>query len=70
MISEIAFRDLFDLAADCMLVLGSDGCIKEINHVGHEQLGYTRAEMVGKHISQFISPEFSSGIAGQNCRVC
>lgn len=65
MISEIAFRDLFDLAADCMLVLGSDGCIKKINHVGHEQLGYTRAEMVGKHISQFISPEFSSGIGSR-----
>ena len=65
MISEISFRDLFDLAADCMLVLGPDGCIREINRVGHEQLGYTRAEMVGKHISQFISPEFSSGIAGR-----
>ncbi|OIQ96956.1 cyclic di-GMP phosphodiesterase Gmr [mine drainage metagenome] len=65
MISEIAFRDLFDLAADCMLVLGADGCIKEINHIGHEQLGYTRAEMVGQHISRFISSEFSSGIAAR-----
>jgi diguanylate cyclase (GGDEF)-like protein/PAS domain S-box-containing protein len=56
-ISEITFRELFDMSADCMLVLGSDGIIKEINRVGHEQLGYTKAEMVGSHLSKFISPE-------------
>lgn len=60
MSSEIIFRELFDLATDCMLILGSDGLIKEINRVGHEQLGYTKAEMLGKHISQFISPEFAT----------
>jgi PAS domain S-box-containing protein len=62
MISEINFRDLFDLATDCMLILGPDECVKEINHIGHEQLGYTKAEMIGKHISQFISPEYVSMI--------
>ncbi len=60
MVSELAFRSLFDLATDCMLVLNEDGCIKEINHSGHTQLGYTKAEMLGKHISQFILPEFAS----------
>jgi diguanylate cyclase (GGDEF)-like protein/PAS domain S-box-containing protein len=65
MISDVTFRDLFDLATDCMLILGSDGYIKEINLVGHEQLGYTKAEMVEKHVSQFISPEFSSSIGAR-----
>ena len=59
-ISEITFRELFDMSADCMLVLGSDGIIKEINRVGHEQLGYTKAEMVGSHLSKFISPEYGA----------
>jgi diguanylate cyclase (GGDEF)-like protein/PAS domain S-box-containing protein len=59
-ISDITFRELFDLAADCMLVLGSDGVIREINRAGHEQLGYTRAEMVGSHLSRFISPEYAA----------
>lgn len=58
--SELNFRELFDLAVDCMLVLGSDGIIKEINRVGYEQLGYTKAEMVGSHLSKFISPEFAA----------
>jgi PAS domain S-box-containing protein len=60
MIGDEDFRLLFDLAADSMLILGLDGYIKEINRVGHEQLSYTKAEMVGKHISRFISPEFAS----------
>jgi diguanylate cyclase (GGDEF)-like protein/PAS domain S-box-containing protein len=59
-ISEINFRELFDMAIDCMLILGSDGYIKEINRVGYEQLGYKKAEMVGSHLSKFISPEFAS----------
>jgi len=60
MIGEDEFRLLFDMAVDCMLILGSDGRIKEINRIGHEQLGYTKAEMVGKHLSQFILPEFAA----------
>jgi diguanylate cyclase (GGDEF)-like protein/PAS domain S-box-containing protein len=60
MIGEKIFLELFDLATDCMLILGSDGYIKEINRVGYEQLGYTKTEMVGRHISQFILPEFST----------
>ena len=64
MISEINYRDLFDLATDCMLILGADGCIKEINHIGHTQLGYAKAEMLGKHISRFILPEYAA-ILGQ-----
>ncbi len=59
-ISDITFRELFDLAADCMLVLGSDGVIREINRAGHEQLGYTRSEMVGARLSKFISPEYAA----------
>lgn len=46
--NEEEFRVLFNLAADCMLILGSDGCIKEINRVGYAQLGYTKEEMLGR----------------------
>lgn len=60
MVSEMNFRELFDLATDCMLILGMDGCIKEINHIGYAQLGYAKTEMIGKHISQFLSPEYAA----------
>jgi diguanylate cyclase (GGDEF)-like protein/PAS domain S-box-containing protein len=57
---EEFFHALFDLAADSMLILDPDGYIKEINHHAYEQLGYTKADMVGKHISSFILPEFAA----------
>ena len=60
MISEINYRELFDLATDCMLILGADGCIQDINRTGYMQLGYTKAEMIGKHIGQFILPEYAA----------
>ena len=52
-------RLLFDLASDGLIVLDVNGYILDINSSGHERLGYAKAEMVGKHISQFDTPEFS-----------
>ncbi|HEY5141584.1 MAG TPA: PAS domain S-box protein, partial [Methylococcales bacterium] len=59
-IDDKGFRSLFDLAADAMFILGMDGIIREINHVAHDRLGYTKGEMVGKHIGSFILPEFAA----------
>ncbi len=60
MIGEMNFRELFEVATDCMIVLGMDGRIKEINQVGYVQLGYAKTEMLGKHIGQFILPEYAA----------
>ncbi|HEY6018360.1 MAG TPA: PAS domain S-box protein, partial [Candidatus Paceibacterota bacterium] len=60
--SENKFRILFESANDCLMVLDLKGCILDINHTGCERLGYTKPEMVGKSISQFVAPEFAAKV--------
>lgn len=60
--SEDRYCILFDLAADCLLILDLDGTIRDINRTGHERLGYTRDEMVGMHITRLDSPEFAAKV--------
>ena len=56
------FRLLFDMAADCLLVLDTHGKIVEINQAGCDQRGYTREEMLGRSISEFDPPEFAAKV--------
>lgn len=56
---EARSRILFDLVNDGLLMLDLNGYIIDINTAGHERLGYTRKEMIGKRISQFDPPEFA-----------
>jgi diguanylate cyclase (GGDEF)-like protein/PAS domain S-box-containing protein len=60
--SEDRYRKLFDLAADCLMILDLDGTIRDINQTGHERLGYTRDEMVGMHITRLDPPEFAAKV--------
>ena len=57
--SEKKFRLLFETANDCLMLLSTDGRILDINQSGHERLGYTKEEMLGKRVSEFAPPEFS-----------
>ncbi len=57
--SESKFRILFEFSNDCILILDLNGRIIDINHTGHERLGYTKEEMLGKYVSQFDPPEFA-----------
>jgi diguanylate cyclase (GGDEF)-like protein/PAS domain S-box-containing protein len=57
---EDRYRTLFDLAADCLMILDLDGTIRDINRTGHERLGYTREEMVGMHVTELDPPEFAA----------
>ena len=65
MSKEASYRDLFELAADAMFIVDQNRIINEINQSAYTQLGYTKAEMLGRHISDFIPPEY---IALQNTR--
>ncbi|NNM82172.1 MAG: PAS domain S-box protein [Burkholderiales bacterium] len=58
--SEERFRTLFESASDCMLILDEEGRIVDINRIGHERLGYSREEMLGKRIAEFDTREFSA----------
>jgi len=60
--SEERYRTLFDLAADCLMILDLDGTIRDINRTGLEQRGYTREEMVGMHITRLDPPEFAAKV--------
>lgn len=60
--SEDRYRTLFDLAADCLMILDLDGTIMDINRTGLEQRGYTRDEMVGMHITKLDPPEFAAKV--------
>lgn len=60
--SEDRYRTLFDLAADCLMILDLDGTIIDINRTGLEQRGYSRDEMVGVHITKLDPPEFAAKV--------
>lgn len=60
--SEGKYRALFDLAADCLMILDMDGIIRDINLTGHERLGYTKDEMVGMRLADLDPPEFAAKI--------
>jgi two-component system sensor histidine kinase/response regulator len=53
-----SYRDLFDLAADPMIILDQDCIIKEINHTAYIRLGYTWTEMLGRNIADFLPPAY------------
>lgn len=57
---EDRYRALFDLAADCLMILDLDGTIRDINRTGYERLGYTRDEMIGMNITELDPPEFAA----------
>ncbi len=60
--NEEGYRTLFDLAADCLLILDLDGIIRDINRTGHERLGYTRNEMIGMRLTEIVPPEFAAKV--------
>ena len=71
--SEERFRDLWDHAPVAYHTLDAGGLITSINQTGAKMLGYTKEEMVGKPIFEFILPEqraeaikrFQKKISGQ-----
>jgi diguanylate cyclase (GGDEF)-like protein/PAS domain S-box-containing protein len=56
------YHDLFESAADCLMLLELDGTIIDVNRTGLEQRGYTRDEVVGMHITKLDPPEFAAKV--------
>jgi PAS domain S-box-containing protein len=54
--SEDLFRRLSESNLDG-IVIHEDGCIREINPVISSMFGYERAEIIGKHVWEFVTPE-------------
>jgi PAS domain S-box-containing protein len=51
-------RQLYERAPLGYHSLDSNGCILEVNQAWLNNLGYTREEVVGRHISDFIHPDW------------
>lgn len=55
--SEERFRNLFDNASDSIYCYDARGYFLDVNKTALEMLGCTREELIGTHISEWITPE-------------
>lgn len=53
--SEAKYRDLYDNAPDMYHTIDRNGIIVECNETGVKMLGYTKEEIIGKHITDFFT---------------
>jgi rsbT co-antagonist protein RsbR len=52
------FRGLIESAPDAMVVVGTDGRIRLVNHQVEEMFGYQREELVGQLVETLVPPQF------------
>lgn len=55
--SEAKYRDLFEYAEDIMYTIDNQGFIRTINKSGVKSLGGDKEEIIGTHISKWLTPE-------------
>ena len=60
--SEEKYRTLIESANDAIFILDLKGNFIDINTIAYERLGYTKEEMLSKHVSQLDPPEFAARI--------
>ncbi|RHX84838.1 sensor histidine kinase [Leptospira stimsonii] len=56
-LSEKKYRNLIELAADGIVLIGSDGAIEEANQMSLELTGYSKAEMLRMTVQDIIDSE-------------
>lgn len=54
---EERFRELFESAPDGIFVASPDGRYTDVNAAGCRLLGYSREELLGRSIREFVSPD-------------
>ena len=57
-LGDLTYRIMFDLANDGLLILNLNGYIKDLNRTAYQRLGFTKEELLGRHVSELNSPEF------------
>ncbi|VVB88898.1 Methyl sulfide methyltransferase-associated sensor [uncultured archaeon] len=55
--SEERYKELFENANDSIYIYDSEGYFKEVNTTALKLLGCTKEEIIGTHISKWITPE-------------
>ncbi|HEY8219841.1 MAG TPA: PAS domain S-box protein [Methylobacter sp.] len=67
--SEEKFRNIFESVGDCIEIISMDGHIVDLNNVSHKSLGYTKAEMQGKRLSAFGTPEYAAKVPSRLAQI-
>lgn len=55
--SEAKYRNLFEDANDCLYIHDAEGYFMDVNNASLRLLGCTREEIIGTHMSEWITPE-------------
>ncbi|HEY9205077.1 MAG TPA: PAS domain S-box protein [Candidatus Methanoperedens sp.] len=55
--SEARYRDLFENADDPMFTLDASNFFLDLNHAGLKVLGCSKEEVIGTHISKWLTPD-------------
>ena len=66
--SEERYRELFENSKDALYVHDMNGMYTSINRAAEKLSGYSRAELIGQHFSNFVSPEYVNLVRSQLCR--
>jgi PAS domain S-box-containing protein len=66
--SEQRYRELFENSRDAIYVHDINGRYTSVNHAAEELCGYDRAEIIGKHYSNFIAPSYLREARESFCR--
>lgn len=63
--SEERYRELFENSKDALYVHDMDGIYTSVNRAAEKLSGYSRDQIVGKHFSEFMTPEHARQVQRQ-----
>ena len=63
--SEERYRELFENSKDAFYVHDMDGIYTSVNRAAEKLSGYSRDQIVGKHFSEFMTPEYARQVQRQ-----
>lgn len=66
--SEERYRELFENSKDAIYVHDMSGRYTSVNHAAEKLSGYTREELIGRHFSSLVTPEYARQVREQLCR--
>jgi len=63
--SEERYRELFENSKDAFYVHDMQGIYTSVNRAAEKLSGYSRKQIVGKHFSEFMTPEYAQQVQRQ-----
>jgi PAS domain S-box-containing protein len=66
--SEERYRELFENSKDAIYVHDMSGRYTSVNRAAERLSGYTREELIGRHFSSLVTPEYTRQVREQLCR--